>query len=113
MMEAIADASVDMILCDLPYGTTDNEWDVPINFDDLWRAYKRIAKPNTAIVLTAQEPFASKLASSNLTWLKYEWIWVKNIATGFLNAKKAPLKDQRPARTRTRSYAPTKCAQSR
>jgi DNA modification methylase len=93
VMKTISDGSVDMILCDLPYGTTQNKWDAVIPLDELWAEYKRITKPNSAIVLTAQTPFDKVLGSSNLSMLKYEWIWEKENATGFLNAKKAPLKN--------------------
>lgn len=91
-MKKIPDKSVDMILCDLPYGTTKNKWDTVIPFDDLWKEYKRIIKPYRAIVLFSQCPFDKKLAMSNPEWLKYEWIWEKSVATGFLNSKYAPLK---------------------
>jgi site-specific DNA-methyltransferase (adenine-specific) len=93
VMKTISDGSVDMILCDLPYGTTQNKWDAAIHLDELWAEYKRITKPSAAIVLTAQTPFDKVLGSSNLSMLKYEWIWEKENATGFLNAKKAPLKN--------------------
>lgn len=91
-MKNIPDKSIDMILCDLPYGTTRNKWDkvIPINF--LWREYERIIKPNGAIILFSQMPFSSKLVSSNLKLFKYEWVWQKNKPTGFLNSKKMPLK---------------------
>ncbi|MFE4571393.1 DNA-methyltransferase [Paenibacillus chitinolyticus] len=91
-MKLIPDKSVDMILCDLPYGTTQNNWDVVIPLDKLWLQYERIIKDNGAIVLTAQTPFDKKLGASNLKLLKYEWIWEKNKATGHLNSKKMPMK---------------------
>jgi site-specific DNA-methyltransferase (adenine-specific) len=91
VMKYIPDKSVDAIICDLPYGTTRNKWDSVINLDALWMQYKRICKG--AIVLTAQTPFDKVLGVSNLKMLKYEWIWKKESGTGFLNAKKAPLKD--------------------
>lgn len=91
-MPSIASGSVDLILCDLPYGTTQNKWDTVIPFDALWAEYLRIVKPNGAIVLTAQAPFDKVLGASNIGMLKYEWIWQKDNGTGFLNAKKAPLK---------------------
>lgn len=91
-MKSIPDASVDMVLCDLPYGTTQNKWDSIIQFDKLWNEYKRIGKHNCAFVLTAQPPFDKVLGSSNLNMLKYEWIWEKTKATGHLNAKKQPMK---------------------
>ena len=87
-MSQLPDNSVDMILCDLPYGTTACKWDNIIPFDKLWEQYERIAKDNTAIVLTAQTPFDKVLGASNLKLLKYEWIWEKTQATGHLNAKK-------------------------
>lgn len=92
-MKRIPDKSVDMILCDLPYGTTRNKWDSIIPLEALWEQYERIIKDNGAIVLTAQTPFDKVLGSSNLKLLKYEWIWKKEAGTGFLNAKKMPLKD--------------------
>lgn len=92
MMKSIPDKSIDMILCDLPYGTTRNKWDKVINLDLLWSQYERIIKDNGAIVLFAQTPFDKVLGSSNLKLLKYEWIWDKKLGTGHLNAKKTPLK---------------------
>lgn len=92
-MGQIPDGSVDMILCDLPYGTTRNKWDSIIPFEALWSHYWRVAKPNAAIVLTAQCPFDKFLGMSQIDFLKYEWIWRKESGSGFLNAKKMPLKD--------------------
>ena len=92
LMRQIPDRSIEMILCDLPYGTTRNKWDNNIPLDDLWRNYKRIVKENGAIVLFAQTPFANVLGASNLDMLKYEWIWEKPQGTGHLNAKKMPMK---------------------
>lgn len=89
-MKEIPDGSVDMILCDLPYGTTQNKWDSVIQLGNLWLEYKRICRG--AIVLTAQTPFDKVLGASNLEMLKYEWIWEKSKATGHLNAKKMPMK---------------------
>src|ERR1700684_1713637 len=77
VMKEIPDNCIDMILCDLPYGTTENKWDSIIPLDRLWQQYKRIAKPNAAIVLTAQCPFDKVLGMSNLNMLRYEWIWEK------------------------------------
>lgn len=91
-MSLIPDKSVDMILCDLPYGTTRNKWDSIIPLDALWAQYERVIKDNGAIVLTAQTPFDKMLGASNLKLLKYEWVWEKIRPTGFLNAKKMPLK---------------------
>ena len=92
LMRELPDESVDMILCDLPYGTTQNKWDSALPLDVLWSEYWRIAKPNGAIVLTAQTPFDKVLGVSCIENLRHEWIWEKTAATGFLNAKKAPLK---------------------
>lgn len=92
-MKLIPDKSIDMILCDLPYSVTQNKWDTVIPFEDLWKQYKRIIKDNGAIVLTAQQPFSSKLIMSNEKMFKYEWIWEKNRGTGHLNAKKMPLRN--------------------
>lgn len=92
LMQYIPDNSIDLIYTDLPFGTTQNKWDVIIPFDLLWKQYKRIIKSNGAIVLNAAEPFASMLRLSNLDWFKYDWIWDKRLGTGFLNAKKQPLR---------------------
>lgn len=93
ILPTIPAGSVDMVLCDLPYGTTQNKWDSIIPLDRLWAEYWRIVKPNGAVVLTAQAPFDKALGASCLRYLKYEWIWIKPSASGFLNAKKAPLKN--------------------
>lgn len=94
LMRDIPDKSIDMVLCDLPYGTTDNQWDKQLPLNDLWAQYKRIVKDNGAICLFAQMPFAALLGASNLKMLKYQWIWKKgNRMSGFLNAKKMPLKN--------------------
>ena len=91
-MKRIPDGSVDMILCDLPYGTTACKWDEIIPFDLLWEQYERVIKDNGAIVLTANQPFASALVMSNPKLYKYSWYWEKTKATGHLNAKKQPLR---------------------
>ena len=91
-MQLIPDGSVDMVLCDLPYGTTACKWDTIIPFEPLWAAYRRICKKNAAIVLTASQPFTSVLGASNLDMLKYAWVWEKSAATGHLNAKRMPMK---------------------
>lgn len=93
LMEGIPDASVNMILCDLPYGTTACKWDSVIPFDPLWAAYKRIAKPNAAIVLTASQPFTSSLIMSNPKMFKHEWIWIKNRGSNFANTVREPMKE--------------------
>lgn len=92
-MKAIPDGSVDAVICDLPYGTTRNQWDSVIPLDQLWTEYRRITKPNAAIVLFSQQPFTSALVMSNPQMFRYEWIWQKESGTGFLNAKKMPLKE--------------------
>ena len=92
VMKDIPDKSVDMILCDLPYGTTQNKWDTVIDLEKLWEQYERVIKDNGAIVLFAQTPFDKVLGASNLKLLKYEWIWDKKLGTGHLNSKKMPMK---------------------
>ena len=92
LMKEIPDNSIDMILCDLPYGTTNCKWDTPINLAKLWELYNRIIKDNGAILLFAQTPFDKVLGCSNLSMLRYEWIWEKTQATGHLNANKMPMK---------------------
>lgn len=91
-MKAIEDGSVDMILCDLPYGTTQNKWDVVIPFNILWKQYERIIKDNGVIILTANGMFTADLIGSNKKMWKYNLIWEKTTPTGFLNAKKMPLR---------------------
>lgn len=93
VMQSISDKSIDMILCDLPYGTTACKWDTIIPFEPLWEQYKRIIKERGAIVLTASQPFTSALVMSNIKWFKYCWYWIKTRPTGFLNAKIMPLKN--------------------
>ena len=91
-MKKIPDASVDCIICDLPYGTTACAWDSVIPFDKLWEQYRRITKRNAPIVLFGNEPFSTFLRVSNIKNWKYDWIWDKKMKGGFLNAKKRPLK---------------------
>ena len=91
-MKKIPDGSIDMILCDLPYGTTACKWDTIIPFEPLWEQYNRIIKENGAIVLFGSEPFTSNLICSNIKNFKYNWIWQKDKATGHLNAKKQPMR---------------------
>lgn len=92
-MKFIKDESIDMILCDLPYGTTKNKWDSIIPFDSLWEAYKRIIKPNGIIALTASQPFTSMLVMSNIDMFKHEWIWIKNRGSNFANTVRKPFKE--------------------
>ena len=91
-MKQIPDGSVDAIICDLPYGTTANKWDIIIPLDKLWAQYKRIIKRGAPIVLFAQCPFDKILGCSNIDWLKYEWIWEKENTTGGFNSNHQPLK---------------------
>ncbi len=91
-MKYIDDKSIDMILCDLPYGTTACKWDTIIPLDVLWREYERIIKDNGAIVLTASQPFTTMLINSNIKLFKYCWVWEKEQGVNFLMAKKQPLK---------------------
>jgi site-specific DNA-methyltransferase (adenine-specific) len=91
LMKDIPDKSIDMILCDLPYGTTMNKWDSVIDFDELWTAYKRIIKNNGAIVLFGQGLFTAELACSNKEMFRYRLVWEKTKAGGFLNARRMPL----------------------
>lgn len=92
LMKNISDKSVDMILCDLPYGTTQCKWDSIIPFEPLWEAYKRIIKDNGCIALFSSQPFTSSLVMSNPQMYKYEWIWQKTHPKGHLNAKKMPMR---------------------
>lgn len=92
VMKEIPDKSIDMILCDLPYGTTACKWDTIIPFEPLWEQYKRVIKDNGAIVLTASQPFTSALVMSNRNMFKYCWIWQKNRHSSPLLAKKQPLR---------------------
>ena len=91
-MKRIPDKSVDMILCDLPYGTTDNKWDTVIPLNWLWDEYNRVIKDNGAIVLTASQPFTTKLINSNIKNFKYTWVWEKSRFANQMLAKKQPLK---------------------
>lgn len=91
-LKEIPDGTVDMILCDLPYGTTDNVWDKVLPLPELWAHYKRVTKENAAIVLFSQLPFSCDLINANRAMFRYEWIWRKTMAVGFLNANKMPLR---------------------
>ena len=90
-MQSIPDQSVDLVLCDLPYGTTQNKWDSVLPLDQLWAEYRRVCKG--AIVLTAAQPFTSAVVMSNPAEFKYQWVWNKSKVTGVLNAKKQPLRN--------------------
>lgn len=93
LMKDIHDSSVDMILCDLPYGTTDCDWDNVIPFKPLWNQYRRIIKSNGVICLFGSEPFSTKLRIEAIDLFKYDWVWEKNISSGFQRAKNMPLKN--------------------
>lgn len=92
IMKDIPTGSVDMILCDLPYGTTDCKWDSIIPLNELWKEYERIIKEDGAIVLTAAQPFTTRLINSNMKLFKYCWYWIKNTPTGFCFAKYQPMR---------------------
>lgn len=92
IMKQLPDNSIDMVLCDLPYGTTQNKWDSVIPLDELWKQYRRVVKDNGAIVLTSQGMFTAELMLSNPSMFKYKWVWEKSKSTNFLNAKKQPLR---------------------
>ena len=92
VMQHLPDGCIDMVLCDLPYGTTQNKWDSIVPLDKLWAEYRRIVKPNGAIVLTSQGLFTAALIMSQPKLFKYKWVWEKSKPTNFLNAKKQPLR---------------------
>jgi site-specific DNA-methyltransferase (adenine-specific) len=91
-MRELPEARIDLILADLPYGTTRCKWDSIIPLAPMWEQYRRVIKPRGAIVLTASQPFTSALVMSNPEWFLYDWVWEKGNATGFLNSKRAPLR---------------------
>lgn len=91
-LHAVQNKSIDLVIADLPYGTTQCKWDTQINLDMLWEHYRRVCKPSAAILLFAQTPFDKVLGCSNPPWLRYEIIWEKTHPTGHLNAKKMPMK---------------------
>ena len=92
IMNNIQDKSVDMILCDLPYNCTTQEWDKEINLDLLWSQYERIRKDDCPVVLSSSQPFTTKLINSNIKNFKYCWYWSKNQTTNFFHAKRMPLR---------------------
>lgn len=92
VMKGIGSQSVDMILCDLPYGTTQNKWDSVISLTELWAEYRRIIKPKGVIALSSQGIFTAKLIMSNESWFKYKFVWIKSKPTNFLNARRQPLR---------------------
>lgn len=92
VMRTLPSASVDLILCDLPYGTTACAWDAVIPFEPLWAAYRRVIRPGGVIILTAAQPFTTQVIASNLREFRYCWYWDKKAVTGFANAKLQPLR---------------------
>lgn len=92
LMKVLPNGCIDMVLCDLPYGTTQNKWDSVISFERLWAEWQRVCKRNAAIILTSAQPFTTALIQSALPLFKYAWVWDKANSTGFLNAKKQPLR---------------------
>lgn len=93
LLPTVPDASVHLVLADLPYGITQNKWDSVIDLPSLWAQYKRILKPNGAVVLTASQPFSSTLVLSNRLWFRHEWIWIKNRGSNFANTVREPMKE--------------------
>lgn len=93
LMASVPDNSVDCIICDLPYGTTDCAWDTIIPLEPLWAHYKRVLKHQGSVLLFGSEPFSTMLRMSNLDWYKYDWIWHKDTPTGHFHAKNMPVKD--------------------
>jgi len=91
LMKTIPDGSIDLILTDPPYGTTQNKWDSVINLENMWDEVWRVLKPNGACVLFAAQPYTSVLVTSQIKYYKYEWVWVKNLKTGNLNARRMPM----------------------
>ena len=92
LMKNIPNESINLVLCDLPYGTTACSWDAVIPFDRLWIEYKRILTPYSAVVLFGSQPFTTIMIASNMSWFKYEWVWAKNRPTNFAHAKNKPMR---------------------
>ena len=92
VMKSLDDHSVDLVLCDLPYGTTQNKWDSVIPLDQLWQQYRRIVKPRGVIALSSQGIFTARLILSNEPWFRYKFVWIKSKPTNFLNARRQPLR---------------------
>lgn len=93
LLPLVPDGSVDMVLCDLPYGTTSNKWDAVIPFDRLWAEYRRVLRKGGIVALTASQPFTSALVMSNPKMFKHEWIWIKNRGSNFANTVREPMKE--------------------
>ena len=92
VMQSLDDHSVDLVLCDLPYGTTQNKWDSVIPLDQLWQQYRRVVKPRGVIALSSQGIFTARLILSNEPWFRYKFVWIKSKPTNFLNARRQPLR---------------------
>ena len=92
VMKSLGDNSVDLVLCDLPYGTTQNKWDSVIPLEQLWQQYRRVVKPKGVIALTSQGIFTARLVLSNEAWFRYKFVWIKSKPTNFLNARRQPLR---------------------
>lgn len=93
LLKDVPDNSVHFICCDLPYTTTEYEWDSDVDLTLLWEQYKRVITSNGVIALFGSEPFSTRLRMSNMKWFKYDWIWKKNTCTGFVHSKNMPMKD--------------------
>lgn len=93
LLNDIPDGSVDMVLCDLPYGTTNYKWDTALPIPEIWCAYRRILKKPGVVALFCTEPFATNLRVSQMAWYKYDWIWKKNVVSGFIHAKNMPMRN--------------------
>lgn len=112
VMPTLEPGSIDLVLADLPYGVTACAWDKPLPFDRLWAEYERVLKPNGTVILTASQPFTTRVINSRPAWFRYELIWRKNTVTGYLNAKKQPLRNHEnvivfsPAKTTKMVYHP-------
>ena len=107
-LRSLPEHSVDMLLTDPPYGTTRNYWDVPLPLPELWEAVRWAVKPSGAVLFFAQCPYDKILGASNLSMLRYEWVWYKSRCTGFLNARRAPLKKKRLSISNFRSCSRSK-----
>ena len=92
VMNELDDASVDLVLCDLPYGTTRNKWDSVIPLDELWKQYRRVVRRRGAVILSSQGKFTARLILSNESWFRYKFVWIKSKPTNFLNARRQPLR---------------------
>lgn len=93
VMPSLPEASVDLVMCDLPYGITSCKWDAVIPFGSLWDNYRRLLKPNGVVALTASNPFAASLLMSNPKWYRHEWVWIKNRGSNFANTVREPMKE--------------------